>query len=172
MPRKPKKPVHRTRIDGVLYPYDDAKKDVELQREIMDVWKGRPGEAGKCMNAVCIERNKNLFPHPVLAVSVIKSRVYILDSLDHAVRYTLSDRDSRLIEQHDTIAVGQPGTLTLRAPKGHNVKGAVHSTKAGRSGPHNANGQKNKPLARGEQARVVAAVGVRSGLDPDRRLNA
>lgn len=149
----------RTRIDGVLVAHDDAKTDVTIKRQMVDIWKGRPGEAGKCMNAVCITRNKKLFPHPVLGVSVVKSRVFILDKPDHAIRYVLSAHDAELIEKHDTIAVGEPGTLVLRAPHGPKKSGAIHGNTPGRGGPHRVGGKYDKPLARGEQARVMAAVG-------------
>lgn len=150
----------RIKIEGTYFPYDDAKKDVSIKRTLVDVWKGKPGSANECMNAQCVMRNKRKFGHKVLGVSVIKSRVYILDSPDHVIRYTLSERDSRLIAQHDEEALGQPGTLVLRAPRGHNKAGAVHSTKRGRSGQHNPSSKKqNHPMALGEKARVMAAVG-------------
>jgi hypothetical protein len=155
---KQSKEVRRTRVDGILYPYDDAKKDVTIERDLVDVWKGVPGNATECMNAQCIIRNKAKFPHKVLAASVIKTRVFIFDSPNHLVRYVLSSQDSRLIEAHDSKAIGQPGTLRLRAPHGHDVAGDSHGAKDSRpSGPHS--GTRDKSLVRGEKARVLAAVG-------------
>lgn len=156
--KAPQHGVNRTRIDGILYPYDDAKKDVTIERELIDVWKGEPGNASKCMNAQCIMRNKAKFPHKVLAASVIKTRVFIFDSPEHVVRYTLTGAASRDISVHDTDAIGKPGTLVLKAPRGHDVAGDSHGAKESRpSGPHS--GTRDKPLVRGEKARILAAVG-------------
>jgi len=148
----------KTTIADALVEYDDAVRPIEVPRSLVDVWKGQPGVAGKCMNAQCIMRNKKLFPHKVLAVSVIKSRVFIMDTHDHAVRYVLSRKDSRAIQAHDEEALGQPGTLTLRPPAPSNAAGITYSSQ---HRPHKSKrgGQLKKTLSRGEKARVAAAVG-------------
>ena len=164
--------VRRVRIGedegfaGWLVPYTDAKKDVVIRRELIDIWKGNPGKATDCMNAQCINRNANLFPHAVFASSVIKSRVYIVDKVSrkdggtpaHVVRYTLSARDGNRIAQHDVLRTAIPATLTLKAPRGGDKAGATHGARPRPSGKHNP-GKGSLPLTRGEKARLLAAVG-------------
>lgn len=146
----------KARIAGDLYRYSDAKKDVVIERKLVDVWKGKAGAANECMNARCILRNRAKFPHKVLAVSVLKSVVYVIDSPEHAVRYIVGSRDRDLIAQHDETAKSEPGTLVLHAPNG--------SDKAGRERKRGTpvrgkTGRYNRPLVRGEAARLLAAVG-------------
>jgi hypothetical protein len=153
---------HRVRIDDAFYPYSDAKQDVVLQRNMADVWKGQPGVPKKCMNAVCIVRNAKAFPHPVIAVSVIKSRAYVFDSPNHVYRYLLSKAASMDIATHDMLKIGQPTTLTLKAPRGRNAGGIAHhavQVNRGRSGNPRGVRSRNHPLLRGEQGRIAAAVG-------------
>jgi hypothetical protein len=147
---------YRVRIEGVLYPYRDATQDITIKRELIDIWKGEPGKAGACMNQQCIIRNKRAFPHKVLAASVIKTRVFILETPKSAVRYILSAKDGQEIAQHDILASARPATLVLRAPRGSKIGGSRY--RATGSGGHNPRG-KGKPLAKGEQARLLAAVG-------------
>jgi hypothetical protein len=158
--------TQRIRIGDDLVDYDDAKRDVKIRRELIDIWKGDPGKAGECMNAQCIRRNKRTFPHPVWAVSVLKSRVFIVDKVDrregvplHAIRYVLSAKDGDEIAQHDILGSAIPATLTLRAPKGRDVKGTEHPTNNERLRPRNEK-PKGLPVSRGEKARLLAAVGV------------
>lgn len=148
----------RVNIEGTMFPYDDAKKDVVLERSLMDIFRGVPGVAGKCMNAQCVMRLKADFPHPVLGVSVLKARVYVIDSPNHVVRYTLSKADSQLIGEHDEKAIGEPGILVLRAPRPSDRKGVKRGSgeHGGSFGPNRGPG---KPMHRGEKARVKAAVG-------------
>ena len=179
----------RVRIDGHLYTYDDATEDVTITRELVDIWQGKRGNAEKCMNARCIVRNHDAFPHPVLAAAVIKTRVYIIDQLateddghvtryliaprrrnkinpnttvGHVVRYTLGQHDQRLIHDHDASGIGQTGTLTLRAPNSTNKGGTSHESKSRRG---QDTGKNRKSLGRGERARLIAAV----GADPNAR---
>jgi len=110
--------------DGWLVPYDDAESEVRLDRTLLDVLLATPGDDMRCMNSVCIgaQRNAHLFPHPVLMVSTIKTRVFIVDKLDdagepaHAIRYQISAADGRRIRTHDAHGAGQPGPLRLRIP--------------------------------------------------------
>ena len=146
----------RVTINGELYDFDDAEKDVVIQRTLLNIWKGVPGYADKCMNAQCIIENKSLFPHPVLAASVRASRVFIIDRPGHAVRYLLNKKDRELIHQHDEVKVGQPGTLHLYAPMGKQRRG--QDTGSGRTG-RNTGQFRDPPLPRGEEARLRAAVG-------------
>lgn len=145
-------------IDGTMFYYDDAKQPVKITRTLMDVFRGKPGVAGECMNAQCIIRNKAKFPHKVLGVSVVKSRVYVIDTPEHAVRYTLGEKDSLLIANHDENAIGQPGELTLRVPR--IKKGTSTSGTSWGDRKNKARRGKGKPLPRGERARIKAAVGV------------
>jgi len=155
----PKRKVakHRVNIDGGYYPYDDATEDVKIQRELVDIWNAQPGKADACMNHHCIIRNRDSFPHPVIAASVIKTRVYIFDSPDHVVRYIMSAKDAELVGHHDTLKIGETGTLVLHAPVGKEVGGSHHD-RPGRPRGKNT-GTRGKGLARGERARIAAAVG-------------
>jgi hypothetical protein len=128
-----------------------------MHRTIMDIWRGQPGVANHCMNAVCIKRNKKLFPHPVLGVSVVKSRVYVFDAVDHVVRYALSAKDSKLIEMHDKASLGEPGDLTLHVPQKIEKRVGGHDKTGG--GGHSSTGKNKKGLSKGEQGRILAAVG-------------
>jgi hypothetical protein len=103
----------------------------------------------------------------VYAVSTIKSRVYIIDALDdagnfaHAIRYELTGRASRLIQEHDSHAAGEPGELTLRVPR--NPKGSPHRDRsdggggAGGGGFADGAGHGSNPgkLSTGERARPI-----------------
>lgn len=148
----------RIKIDGELVEYDDAKRAVTIKRSLLDIWKGRAGIAGKCMNARCILRNKAKFPHKVLGVSVTRARVFVIDKIDHAVRYILSPKDRLLIKNHDEFSVGEPGTLTLYPPKSSLAAGVTHSSQH-RAHTSRRNNKLRKKLCRGERARVMAAVG-------------
>jgi hypothetical protein len=138
--------------------YDDATQVVEVPRTLMDIWRGVPGSADKCMNAQCIERNAQLFPHKVMGVSVSKSRVFILDSHDHAVRYFISKRESQLIQGHDEEGVGEPGTLRLMPPPAAKRAGVTHKSQH-TDHKTTRDGSRTYGLSRGEGARVLAAVG-------------
>lgn len=148
----------RVRIDDDFYVYNDATKPVTVKRKAIDIWKGNVGKAGKCMNAHCIIRNRYKFPHPVLGVSVIRSRVFVIDAPGHAVRYFLSKKDSVLIRAHDEKALGMTGNLTLHVPELRKRAGTTHISQ---HRPHTSkrDGRLRKRLARGERARVLAAVG-------------
>jgi len=159
--KRRKQRSRRVRIDDILYPYDDAKEDVDIDRSLMDIWKGKRGRAGECMNWQCIMRQTKAFPHPVLAASVIGSRVYILDSFEHAVRYTLTESESAKIAQHDELGVASPGTITLRAPRGVAKKGSDHRSRG--IIKRNYNGKHTQTLPRGEKARLIAVVGAIEG---------
>jgi hypothetical protein len=156
--RKPRD--RRVRIDGILYPYRDGTENVELDRKMIDIMKGKRGIAGECMNARCIQRSPEAFSHPVLAVSVIKSRVYIFESLDSVVRYELSGNAAREIHEHDDEGVGSPGKLTLYAPKGNRRKGQRAQAKNRPEGRRT--GTRARGLSKGEEARLVVAVGAMS----------
>lgn len=115
----------RIRIGHWLMPYDDATTEITLDRSLTDILTATPGDDQNCMNSVCIraQRNQKCFPHPVYLVSTIITRVYIVDELDendtpcHAIRYELSERDSKLIAAHDRYGAGEPGKLRLRIPR-------------------------------------------------------
>lgn len=118
----------RIRLGNQLVPYDDATEEVNLDRIASDIAKAKPGDAMKCMNAQCIkaQRNWQLFPHSVYAASVIPSMAYIVDEIElngdrvvfkHAVRYQLTQKESKLIRNHDTFGVGEAGLLRLRIPR-------------------------------------------------------
>jgi hypothetical protein len=151
--------------DGVswLIPYHDARQDVVVERKMVDIWKGNPGVAGDCMNAQCILRNKDVFPHAVFLASVMKSRVFIVDRVTkdgepaHAVRYILGAVDGADIARHDVLKTAVPATLTLKAPRGARRTGASSGGTTKPSGPHTTT--RNSPVSRGEKARLLAAVG-------------
>jgi len=157
------KGLRRITIGGELYEYSDATKDVALQREMIDIWNGKRGKADACMNWHCVIRNSKLFSHPVLAVSVIKTRVFIITRpgtakrIGHAVRYTIPRAESSRIGRHDAKGVAELGVLILRAPRGDAKSGADHG--GGSSGPKNKTGKRDHPLAKGEKARLLVAVG-------------
>jgi hypothetical protein len=152
---------YRVGIDGSFYPYSDATQDVTIKRELVDLWSGQPGKADACMNHHCIIRNAKAFPHPVIAASVVKSRVYIFDTPNHVIRYVLSDADQRLIGKHDTLKIGDTGLLRLQVPgakdQGRTARG---KGKDAPSSPVQKPGHLRKSLGRGEKARIAAAVGV------------
>jgi hypothetical protein len=172
----------RIRIGDWLVPYDDATKEVVVERKLIDIFKGTPGNHLLCMNSICIraQRNRHVFPHDVFIVSTIQSRVYIVDVLDaaglpaHAVRYELTPRDSALVKAHDHHGIAQPGQLRLRLPRdpkgspkraasGHNRFAAI--TKGRYSGSGKYSGKQSRPVAsysKGSKARFVAAVGALS----------
>src|SRR5690606_20876576 len=141
---------------------DDAKQDVELERTLKDVLTAIPGDDANCMNSRCImaQRREKVFPHPVYLVSTIKSRVYIVDAMDdsglptHAIRYELSERDSRLIGEHDKFGVGEPGTLRLRVPR--IPKGEDHSGYAA-----NGRGDTQRRYT-GKSNRTITSVGAKA----------
>lgn len=151
----------RIRIGDWLVPYDDAKKPVTLKRTLVDILSGVPGDPQNCMNSQCIRasRNKRVFPHPVLVVCTIKTRVYIVDKIDeatglpsHAWRYELSQHDGRLIAEHDRHGTGLPGDLTLRVPsdpKGSPKRGKYAGRFADKDGT-SAKGNEGKYAHRGK----------------------
>lgn len=179
--------ARRIRIGDWLVPYDDATQEVVLDRTLADILNATPGDHADCMNTRCIQaqRNAHCFPHPVVMVSTIKSRVYIVDQLDpdaseptpaHAVRYELSKRDSDLIQTHDRYGAGEPGELRLRIPR--DPKGSPNRARVkqegrfGKNGKkrHSGNGKRKNPTQRpitghslGAQAHYKVAVG---GLNP------
>jgi hypothetical protein len=160
-------------------PYDDAEREVVVERTLADILKATPGSDLDCMNSRCIraQRNHHAFPHPVFIVSTIKSRVYVVDRLDdsglpaHAVRYELTRRDSSLINAHDKLGAGEPGELRLRIP--NDPKGSprrAEGRQAGRfaqiKGRFSGDGKVKKvsrPVTSvsfsGARGRYVAAVG-------------
>lgn len=168
MPRKTAA-NRRIRIGGQLVAYDDATEEVLLQRTIVDVLKAKPGDHQNCMNSQCIkaQRNRNVFPHQVWAVSTIKSRVYIVDEIGlngenvvfkHAIRYELPPKESQLIHAHDTTAAGEPGNLKLKTPRdpkgstkrrqnagGSFAAGAGHGNTPGKQNT----GQRDRPITAG-----------------------
>jgi hypothetical protein len=171
----------RTRFGNWLVPYDDAKQEVVIERSLMDILKAVPGDAEQCMNSRCIraQRNRHAFPHPVLLVSTIASRVFIVDRLDengepaHVIRYELSKRDSKLIHAHDAMGAGEAGPLKLRVPKDPKgspkraAYGGRFSDAPGRySGDGKAKHMKRPVTSRsiGAKHRIVIAVG---GLGDD-----
>lgn len=164
----------RIRIGDWLVDYDDATRDIELERTIKDVLTAIPGDDQNCMNSRCImaQRREKVFPHPVYLVSTIKSRVYIVDKLTdagdpaHAIRYQLSKRDSRLIGEHDALGVGEPGTLRLQIPaepKGTSHLTAVEATlgyKPSGKGSKTYSGKSKRPITSvGAKGRYMVAVG-------------
>lgn len=161
------------RIGNTLVPYDDATQEVTIERTVVDILKAKPGDDQNCMNSMCIkaQRNQRAFPHPVYAVSTIKTRVYIVDALTasgefaHAVRYELGFRDQRLIHDHDAWGAGEPGTLTLRVPvdpKGSPIRASQKGKRFSDGGVGGADkknaGKRNRPVT-GSAARYRVAVG-------------
>jgi len=122
----PARSLARVKVHGELHEVSDAKRDVTLHRSLTDVWHGRRGDDDECMNAVCILHNAGAFPHDVLAVSVTKSRAYVVDRPGHCVRYTLDEAAGTAIDAHDATGIAEVGELTLYAPKGQARKGANH----------------------------------------------
>lgn len=161
----------RIRIGDWLVPYDDAKQEVALERTLKDVLTAVPGDDANCMNSRCImaQRRERVFPHPVYLVSTIKSRVYIVDELTdggmpaHAIRYELSERDSRLIGEHDRFGAGEPGLLRLRvpsSPKGSTHDGSGWVGHVPPSGSRQYSGKSRRPVTSvGAKARFKVAVG-------------
>jgi hypothetical protein len=168
----------RQRIGDWLIPYDDATQDVIIKRTVADVLHATPGDDQDCMNSVCIlrQRQAHVFPHPVYLVSTIQTKVYVVDRLDandepaHAVRYDLSERDSRLIREHDRYGAGEPGELRLRVPR--QPKGTSHRAADSPSwtggdgerwprGPHTEEPRTRPVTSRsvGAKARYKVAVG-------------
>ncbi len=154
----------RTKISGGFYEYDDATKAVEIERNLLDILKGKPGKDGECMNANCIVRNGTRFPHRVLVASVTAARVYVVDRMPtrkrpgHAVRYFLSKKDTILIKRHDKHSVSEPGTLTLRPPVRSHAAGVTHRSQH-RAHTSKRNGQLTRKIPRGARARLAVAVG-------------
>lgn len=163
----------RIRIGDWLVPYDDATHEIHLSRTMKDVLTAVPGDDANCMNSRCImaQRREKVFPHPVYLVSTIKSRVYIVDQMGedglpaHAIRYELSSRDSRLIGEHDSYGVGEPGVLRLQVPR--IPKGEDHNgwAKTGRkSEARKYTGKTNRAVTSiGAKARFKIAVGAGLG---------
>lgn len=168
----------RIRIGDVLVDYDDAAQDVSVERKIVDILMATPGDDLNCMNSLCIraQRNHHVFPHPVYAVSTIRTRVYIVDQLNdlggfsHCIRYELSAKDSRLINEHDKYGSAEPGTLTLRVPRDPKGSPKRSATGGGRFSDGAGHGQdlgkpyagiKNRPVTsgRGAAGRFKVAVG-------------
>lgn len=77
----------------------DAKQSVTIVRTVADALSGKKADPERCMDANCVLRNSKTgaFPHPVLAVWVIKSRAYVLRSANPrtgkyvVVRYNHND---------------------------------------------------------------------------------
>lgn len=160
----------RIRIGDWLVPYDDAKTPVTLARSMKDVLTAVPGDDQNCMNSRCImaHRRERVFPHPVYLVSTIKSRVYVVDEIDdlgqplHAVRYELSERDSRLIGEHDKYGSGQPGELRLKVPR--DKKGSpkyARSPEEVNASFQRSGGGKGEPY-KGNSRRAVTSVGAKA----------
>lgn len=148
----------RVRIDDALVEYDDATRVVgPLPRSLMDIWTAKRGKDDDCMNFQCIVKNHKKFPHKVLAVSVIKSRVYVMDKVDHAIRYMIREKDSRGIAVHDKLGIGQPGDLWIYPPAGTKRAGMTH---ASQRKPHSSARDKTlkKGLVKGQRARIAAVV--------------
>jgi hypothetical protein len=143
--------VSRIRIAGELLEASDAKRDVTLHRTLADVWHGKRGDALECMNAACVLHNAGAFPHPVLAVSVTKTRAYVVDKPGHCVRYVLDDSAGTAIDAHDAEGMAEVGELTLHAPTGQWRKGQTHGT------THTDNGATDRPRT----PRSLGAVGAR-----------
>jgi hypothetical protein len=175
----------RIRIGDWLVPYDDAKHEVVLKRKIIDVLKATPGSDGDCMNSRCImaQRNAHVFPHPVLIVSTIETRVYIVDKLhddgepSHAIRYELSEKDSALIKAHDRYGAGVGGELRLRVPKDPKgspkraaSRGDRYASNGGKRAKGNGKATRNaRPVTShsiGAKRRYRVAVGALKDQDP------
>ena len=147
-------------IEGETFDVVDAKKDVVIPRTLADLWLGKPGLANQCMNANCVLHHQEAFPHPVIAVSVLRTRVYVVTSAPEpgkrgtCVRYVLPVDATRRIDAHDTEGVGEPGDLTLLAPVGKQKGGARHAgvNRGTRTGERSGR-------VIGGRARVLAAVG-------------
>lgn len=170
----------RIRVGDWLVPYDDADQEVVVERTLADILSATPGDAAECMNSRCIraQRNRHVFPHPVYAVSTIKTRVYIIDQLDdggepaHAVRYELTERDRKLIDAHDKHGEGETGELRLRIP--YDPKGSPRRKAAAAAGRFEGGGRysgtgkhtrNTRPLPLGQKRRLVAAVGLNKPKD-------
>lgn len=160
--------TRRVRLGGLLYDYDDAKQDVEVERTLLHIAKAHRGKADGCMNSkACIDQRER-FPHPVIAISTWKSRLFAIDKIytkanaagtaGHAIRYVLTARDGHDISSHDLLGVGRPATLLLRVPRGNRRAGSKKST-----GPNAAQSKPKNPRSgdvnKGEKARLLAAVG-------------
>jgi hypothetical protein len=93
--------------DYFSVPYSDGDVTVVIQRTKQDLKNGVRGKAVACMDARCIVRNRQSFPHPVEQAYVTRSSVYIVDQVSengspiHAIRYAHNDR-------------GGPGTFDVR----------------------------------------------------------
>lgn len=156
----------RIRFGDWLIPYDDATQEVSVERSLRDVLMATPGDHTRCMNSLCIQAHarSGVFPHDVLLVSTIESRVYVVDRLGedgqpaHAVRYELSKRDSQLIKEHDRYGAGEPGTLRLRVPR--DPKGSPKRAKspAGRFGAGGGNGSSPGSAYSGKSNRPVTSA--------------
>lgn len=165
----------RVRIGDWLIPYDDATDEITLARTLADILAATPGDPTACMNAQCIQaqRNQHVFPHPVYVVSTIKTRVYIVDELNdagdpsHAVRYELGRRDSALINAHDKLGAGETGVLRLRVPrdpKGSPLRAQYENRYAETKVRYSGDGKEKRKVRpvtgpHGEAGRWVAAVG-------------
>jgi hypothetical protein len=163
-------PQRRVNLDGQYYDYSDAHQRVEVPRTLLDISKAKRGKADKCMNSLACLRNKDLFPHAVIAVSTVKRRVYVIDKVyfrsksgtaGHTWRYTLSAKNGNEIAEHDLLGVGKPATLILRPPTGTEKAGADRRRGRGSGDSNNRrHNAKNKgTFSRGETARLIAAVG-------------
>ena len=147
----------RVRIEDALYDVDDAEQTVVCPRTLADVVGAKRGDAQRCMDARCVTRRHDLFPHPVLGVSVTKTKVYVIDRPGHCVRYTLTSEETAQIARHDTKGVGEPGTLVCQAPTGKARKGSSHDTGKTPRPEGNYDGSRTSKL--GEAGRVLARVG-------------
>jgi len=157
------------RLEGMLYDYDDATVDVTIERELIHIAKAKRGKADGCMNNLACLGHREAFPHPVIAVSVWNSRVFVVDSIyrkarangsaGHAVRYILTARDGKDISSHDLLGIGRPATLILKAPQGSDKGGTPRGRPQVSGRGHKAKDKTGKGLGRGEKARLIAAVG-------------
>lgn len=181
----------RVEIGGQLVPWDDAPHDVVLERKLIDILKATPGNPQLCMNSMCIsaQRNAHVFPHPVYAVQTTKLRVYVVDSItvddtnadvsfNHAFRYELYEKDSKLIHAHDASGAGEPGELRLRVPrelKGHQKRGGPGITDPEAREEYNkirvARRSQRKSTLRGRKQRYVTAVGAALRMEEATRPN-
>ena len=141
---------------------NDATEDVLLDRTVLDILTAKRGVASHCMNANCIIRSAERFPHKVYMASVIKTTALVVDKVTeegepaHAVRYVLTEATSREIQNHDAVGVAAPGDLWLRAPKGRARLGSKHG-ESGRGGGRNT-GERTHKATVGAKGRLRVAV--------------
>ena len=86
----------------------DAAKSVKLKSTLADALAGKAGSTVGCHLSVCAQRNKDVFPHPVIMAAFTRSVCHIIDQVKngkpfHAWRYfhkygnlvDLNDKDKR-----------------------------------------------------------------------------